>query len=190
MKLVRIAAKITLGRDTLLDSVKKTCDIKLPQVVDFLGSGKQGEVYDLGDKVMKIQVAPDESEAKSRIREIKNLRRLAPDIYPKISEAGILCEVDNPGVGISHGVAYYYIMEKLHPASNTQEISKIFNDLMRGRKVNENSEYFEIAKSLLDRMDESGTNHVDVNPGNIMQNKNGEIKLIDLDSVILSCKIW
>lgn len=185
---MKIALKISLSRDSLFDIVQKSCNISLPNVSDFLGSGKQGEVYDMGDRVMKIQVAPDEEEAKSRVREIRNLRRLNIDIYPKISDAKVLCEVENPGVGLPHGVAYYYIMEKLEKAPNTSEISKMFNDSIRGRKVDEKSPLFPTVKSLIERMDESGTNHVDVNPGNIMQDKDGNIKLIDMDSVIVSGK--
>ena len=171
----------------MLDSVNDSCPVLPPGVGDMLGAGKQGEVYDMGDRVLKIQIAIDEEDAEDRVAQIKKLQRLDSDVYPKVYDAGVLCEISPEGsAGRKHGFAYFYVMEKLKPARGTAEISKIINAKLRGRPVGEfmDSEHFDAAMELYERMEDSGTTHVDVNEGNIMQCPEGSLKLIDLDSVI------
>jgi thiamine kinase-like enzyme len=78
-------------------------------------------------------------------------------------------------------------MEKMFPIKNSEEISKIINLKLRKKPITKylDSPGFDQAMDLFEKLEESNTTHVDINPGNIMQNANGEIKLIDLDSVIV-----
>lgn len=171
-----------------MDAVQDTCDVSFPDLGKLLGSGRQGEVYDLGDRVLKIQVAIDEEDARDRVAEIKRLMGKDATVYPRIYEADVLCEIDNPGVGRSQGWAYYYVMEKLEPADNAEEVAAIVRAKISGKPIKQymGSHFLDDALELYDRLEESGTVHVDVNPGNVMRTSDGILKLVDLDSVVVS----
>lgn len=182
--LLRIASRIS----SMVDAVNESCPVLPSGVGEMLGSGKQGEVYDMGDRVLKIQIAIDEEDAQDRVSQINRLKDKS-DVYPTVYEAEILCDITPEGsTGRKSGFAYYYIMEKLEPTEGTDEISRILNAKLRERPVKDfmDSEYFDSALELFDRMEASGTTHVDVNEGNIMMGPDGVLKLIDLDSVIVS----
>lgn len=182
---LRVAARLS----NMVDSINESCPVLPTGVGEMMGSGKQGEVYDMGDRVLKVQIAVDEDDAKDKVSQINHLKDMNSDVYPKVFEADVLCEISPEGsTGRKNGFAYYYIMEKLEPADGTAEISKIINAKLRNRPVKEfmDSPHFDDALELYDRMEASNTTHVDVNEGNIMKCSDGYLKLIDLDSVIIS----
>lgn len=182
----RIAFNITA--DQILDSVEESCPNGLPDLGKLLGKGMQGEVYDLGDRVLKIQVVNDEGIADDKIAELRDLMKLDSDVYPEIFEVDKLCSVIEPRPNMPEGFAYYYVMEKLKEADGADEIAKIIRSKVNNRPITKfiDSPYFDAALELHEKMEDSGTLHIDVNPGAIMQTKDGTLKLVDLDSVIVT----
>src|SRR5690606_32062871 len=134
MSLVRIAFHLSIA-DQVLDSVKDSCPTSIPNTGEMLGKGMQGEVYDLGDRVLKIQVVFDEESAEDKIGEIEKLMKKNSDIYPKIYDVEKLCDVENPKPNMPEGYAYYYVMEKLEPAKDAKEISEILRAKIDGKPI-------------------------------------------------------
>lgn len=183
--LVRIAFHLSIA-DQILDSVKNSCPTELPNVGNMLGKGMQGEVYDLGDRVLKIQVVFDEEAAEDKIGELEKLMQRDSEVYPKIYDVEKLCDVENPKSNMPEGYAYYYVMEKLKPAKDAKEIAEILRAKIDNKPIMDymGSRYFDDAMDLYGRMEDSGTVHIDVNDGAIMRAPSGELKLVDLDSVV------
>jgi serine/threonine protein kinase len=168
----------------IIDDIKHQCpDFKNFDVGSLLGKGQQGEVYNYMGSVLKLQKVNSEEVADEKINELLKLRYLNLDLYPEIYDVQKLCPiVDENG---NEYYIYAYTMEKLDPFEEASEVSRIIKDIQMGKgERNSHSDYYSEASSLANKLENSGTIHVDINPGAIMQNREGELKLVDLDSVI------
>lgn len=180
LKLAKHYEFIILAEE-MLQTINTYCPQLLPPTGSLIGKGKQGEVYDLGSRVLKIQKVMDEEMANEKISELRKLQQLDLNIYPKIDYIQKLCGSEENGE-----FYYYYIMEKLNQAEGAEEISKILRNKIENKSIMKyyQSPYFDKALELYDRMENSGTLHIDINPGAIMEDTNGNIKLADVDSVV------
>jgi len=149
----------------------------------FLGAGVQGSVYDLGHAVLKISKEPDESSADEKMQNIEMIRTKNLDIYPKILNIGKIGRIKD-----QDGFFYFCEMEKMHPCHDAETISAIIRAKIRNKPTEQykNHKCYQKAIDLYDRMEESGTIHIDPNPGNIMCDSSGQLKFVDLDSVVVT----
>lgn len=101
----------------------------------FLGAGAYGEAYEVdgGDKVLKISVAKSEAEAEALLSKLDKIGQLNSEVFPKLFDSGILCDVQIPGSKwmVNEGTAYFYVMEKLVPLTKSEAkiVSRTVNDL-------------------------------------------------------------
>ncbi len=240
MDILAVAHKISNYKRVSLESIYKeimnNCPDQLKQKVgDFIGAGWYGEVYELAidsEKVIKFSVSKDETQALREIDDIKYLESMDSPAVPKVYDYGILCDVDyHPkpsGVkqeNIKHGVAYYYVMERLYTMdrgevgivkqiledlfqiwdrkdtreSEIKQRQYIFRNLQELRREakkrnqeEESDEYdewnvdgglFKKILELFEYLKSKKIFHHDAHEDNIMQNADGDIKLIDLESI-------
>lgn len=177
---------------TLLQALMEHCDIDPQGVGSLLGTGVQGETWDyVDDTVIKIQVKNSE-DVPSVVEDLNFIKNNSPEAYPQIYHAQIICDISDEdiNIGLKSGTAYYYIMDKLLPLNSEKAkvISKILKLKDRGKEISEelaNSPYLNEAEELFKKLKNSNTLHLDINPGNIMQTPSGELKMVDLDSVMV-----
>lgn len=167
--------------NNIYNQLKENCPVATPDVDSFIDSGMQGEVYNFSHNVIKFQRVLDEEMANEKIANLNSLINLGLDIYPKVLYINKACNLDDGSF------VYYYVMEKLKPAEGKEEISFIINNKIKNKSIEdfENSPYLQKANDLYEELEKSGTIHVDVNPGAIMEDKNGNLKLADIDSVVV-----
>lgn len=242
MNILSIAHKVAnykrVSLESIYEEVMQTCPNELKQKVgDFIHHGWYGEVYELAidpEKVIKLSVALDENNAIRELDDIKHIESIDSPAVPKIYDYGILCDIDLSGLkrlnlemgGIKdHGVAYYYVMERLYSLDNDEgsTIETILQSLHqiwdksdpRGSEIKQRQFIFrnrqELRKEAIKRNKEEDTDewdeqnvdgglfqrilnlfeymqlrgivHHDIHGGNIMQNADGELKLVDLESI-------
>lgn len=192
LKLADKFCRLARQEKRLLNVVQEQCGRIPPGIGRFLGSGVQGEAWAMhDDMVIKFQVTNPE-DAKEIVKDLKVISDKAPAVYPRVYTAGLICNITGADVdvGLDHGTVYYYVMDKLNPIApdRAQTISQIITSKDRGREIDEELEqspYYNEAINLYNKLQSSGTIHLDMNPGNIMESESGELKLIDLNSVMV-----
>lgn len=126
-------ARIRVSRDSLLESVRKSCpDMITYDVGGLLGRGGQGEAYEVGDdKVLKIGIAKSQDDAERVIGKLKSIQSLDGDVFVSVFDFGTLCPVETEGFRANSGFAYFYLMERLIPLNkdDARRASKILTDL-------------------------------------------------------------
>jgi serine/threonine protein kinase len=173
---------------------------------------------DGGDKVLKVAIGKSDSEAKSFLDKLRDIQSLDSGVFCEVYDFGLLCDVSLPDSKymVKEGTAYFYIMEKLVPIppNEVKIASRTVNDLEDlARKPNYEQErkkymfskareykrdgdiedggvdHLKKGADLFDRMRKAGVGHRDMHTKNILQNADGEYKLIDLESAkILTAK--
>lgn len=167
-----------------------------------------------GDRVLKVSVAKDEAAANATLDKIRAIDALGSDAFVKVWDYGILCDVDLPGSRymVKSGTAYFYVMERLFPLSadekkvatrtlaDLEEMSKLPGYererkkymFAKGRLYRRDGDMEEggpdplsKAADLFDRMRAAGAGHRDMHRENIMQNADGQYKMIDLEQAKL-----
>lgn len=177
---------------TLLSALMEHCDIDPRGVGSLIGTGVQGETWDyVDDTVIKIQVSNTE-DVPSIVEDLNFIKNNTPEVYPRVYHAQVICDINDPeiNIGLTKGTAYYYIMDKLLPldSQKAEDLAKILNAKDRNQELPDdvkNSPYLEEAERFLEKLKASQTLHLDIRPGNLMQTPSGELKMIDLDSVMV-----
>lgn len=138
MRLSSIALRIsgfrTVSLDGLLDKVKESCPDSLPGGIGkFVNRGGQGEVYEIngGKELVKIGIAKDEAQVSSILEKLEKLKKMDPDVFVRVHDFGLLCDIEAKGFRSDSGPAYFYVMEKLTPIpkEEARKASRIIQDL-------------------------------------------------------------
>lgn len=194
-----------MNMNSIYDLCKSNFSNQIPKIGKFLGSGQDGEVFELNDKVIKFCLLKNNyraeyslSEAYEIISNVLSYLIATPTlcfakVFSHFTLGSLPLDQDN--------VLYFYTMEKLnkisedeskvfhtllsHEDSNkekkfTQAKLKILRGLSRGLDFDENSVKFFCENYRSDRLF-----HNDVHPRNIMKDHNGNFVLIDFDRVLL-----
>ena len=169
---------------------------------------------DGGDRVLKISIAKSEIEADKILDKVRSIDNLNSDAFVKVYDYGILCDVDVPNdrYMVKSGIAYFYIMERLLPLSTDEKkvAARTLSDLSdmtklpnyeqnlkkylfsKGRQYKRDGDIEEgkpdslsQAVDLFNRMRSAGAGHRDAHGQNIMQNTDGQYKMIDLEQAEL-----
>ena len=184
--------------------------IKIPKVLNRLGEGADGEVFQLPDldKVIKLSVLYDNENSVEKFdnqfsnieNHILNIMDLNPEPFAKIYDYKYLgnFERDHYTKNKQSYVLYYYVLEKLFKISNDEKevLSRILfkpnkdfdysnlyshNKAIRIlNKINLDFNKEEILK-FYSNIKKSPIIHSDIHLSNIMKNKDGQFKLIDFD---------
>lgn len=130
----RVAGVRTVSLERLLDKIKDVCPDKVPDDIgQFIGRGGQGEAYEAvgDDAVVKVGIAKDDAAAASLLSKVEKLSEMNQDVFPKILDWGLLCDVEMEGFRSSSGPAYFYVMEKLNPLpkDDAKRASRIMTDM-------------------------------------------------------------
>ncbi len=213
MILFRIASKIAsykkVSLKTLLNEVKTNCPDDLEyEIGKFLGKGNFGEVYEVQGEssVIKIGMVRSESEIHKILNNLQDMQRRGAGILPEILDYGSLCEVDFGGPKWT----FYYVIEKLYPIS--EKMVNLFNEVLTSREIDDRMkrlklnierkispkgerpgrdlymekyslEDLEKVLNLYEKMKKYGVHQRDMHGGNVMQNSEGDLKIIDLESI-------
>lgn len=169
---------------------------------------------DGGTKVLKIGIMKAEIDTENLFKKLDEIKNLDSDAFVQVFDYGVLCDVDLPQSKyiIKSGIAYYYMMEKLLPipAAELKIATRTVNDLedlerkpgfeqalkkyiwSKGREYKRDGEIeeggsnpLEKAIDLFKRLRAAGARHHDMHKENIMQDPDGNYKLIDLESAKL-----
>jgi serine/threonine protein kinase len=180
-----------------------------------LGDGADGEVLSIvgdSEKVLKLGILYERHDY-GMLNYYKQIKRVLeyfitaqPHAYVHVYEQGYLGTYTRPMAAWRKGeqkfIIYYYIMEKLDKISDDE--SKVFHSILshedRGIDKNFSSEKikkmlegmasgldFDAEKVTLfcDNIRNTPISHLDIHPRNVMKDKMGNFKLIDLDRIEL-----
>jgi serine/threonine protein kinase len=149
-----------------------------------LGGGGDGNVYGfIAGSVMKVGSVPEASwgELDAVLTWIESTN--PPNVVTVYSH-------DRVGT-LNNEVVYYYVTQKLSPLS--QEESKaiknhVFAELVKGKTTyvpsNVSSTTSDKVNAFFDRAKELKFQHLDIQPANIMRDRLGNLKFIDIESFI------
>lgn len=181
-------------------SIINQLNIKLPVCPDIkLGSGQDGEVYSIlnnNQQVIKLCNTINHPTLLKHIPFIlKYLIEQQPLAYTRVYSYGILKKINNQ-------LFYYYIMELLFNISSDEK--KVFHTLLSHEDQNKVKNYSppqvkqilkgmqlgldfdpQAIQNFLQQLNNSTIKHNDLHPRNIMKNKDGQFKLVDLDRLTL-----
>lgn len=159
-----------------------------------IGSGFNGYVYELEDKVIKLSSM--ESANYKKLEQVFNLIQGTSSHFVKVFDFNTTNTfiLDNKKYS-----SYYYIMEKLSPISQDEE--KVFHTILSHEHANKKKSYssealdkvlenlavgldfdFKEVRLFYERIHTHALMHTDIHPSNIMK-KDSEFKLIDLDTL-------
>lgn len=168
----------------------------------FLKAGVHGESYYLNQRVFKItanynNVGYIESFYAKQSSIFDYLIKHEEEPFVKLFNYGFFGEFKNSK---SSFISYYYVMENLNYI--TQDEGKVFHSLLshEDRNISKNYSMPEIKKIIknlqrgldfsdkavilfCDEIKKSNIMHFDIHPRNIMKDKMGKFKLIDLDTL-------
>ena len=195
---------------TILAHVRSECPEMLsPDVGQLLGSGHFGEVYVLGDdRVLKLGIAKSDDVVNALF---KRLDSVTSDALVRVYDFGRLCHVKLPSTTkhiVKDGIAYFYVMERLfwlpkvdsriaaRTVNDLEELSKrpdydaarkkyVFSMTRRYRQDGDiDGDVDPVAKAvdLFDKLRSSNVFHSDMHAQNIMQDRDGRYKFIDVES--------
>lgn len=202
----------------VLSLCERMCPDKIPVTVESrIGEGADGEVFSIlndKDKVIKFCILYEkynldiENEYNNIISCINQLYIDSTNIYAKLysyNRIGIF-ERDIVGGSKQKYIIYYYIMEKLEKISEDEK--KVFHSILshEDRGIVKNFSIKKIEEILCglsrgldfdkdkiiffyEEIGKSYIHHMDLHPRNIMKDKLGNFKLIDLDRLRMEFKI-
>lgn len=155
--------------------------LNINEDTDYLSSGVEGDVYDLGfNKVIKFSNFNNEvfsSDIKIILKTLKFIKENKQRNLPKVYDFG---KIDKN--------IYFYICEKLFPISNKEQriIGKLYEIYEDQNKINLKTKNEKIINDYINIFKNKNFLVNDLHESNIMKDKRGSYKLCDLGCVRLN----
>lgn len=162
-----------------------------PNLGRELGEGKNGQVFELNDKVIKLGIIFDDGFLDIHYNHINYIlayiKRNNPNICCKVYEHNYLDSgYRNTVNGQQKYIIYYYIMEKLFPLTKDEKIAL---DILLASENEKNIFDLDLdvekVKLFCENIASSSIKHYDLHFGNIMKDYYNNFKMIDFED----CKI-